>query len=565
MQAASNALQFSRLLCVVLVSDEEKPAPSTERLIESLYARKGFWARFGQERETAEIVRQIAAEGDPAAIPDLLPILIIGDSESVLACSKAVHSLLQQLKPAEFAGFDEFIRRRSSDWRVRREPWYLMKPTDISRFVTMGESSVSLLGVASSHLNGRVREAAIRELGKIESGAELPFLLVRANDWVPEIRTSAQNLLLNRVRSNYIHHFMAWLPLVLRLRRARRGDHSALIEGIRSIFASTEAREILPQGFTSRDRLTHRFCFEIALDMEVNALSTLRRAFAEGDSEVRKIAVRKVGGILPTAESKELLMLARNDASMAVRREALRIIAGKYAAEAGGQFQSALLDNNVAVREEAQYYFRQNGAFDSRAYYLEAMKGLSGRQLCAAVGGLGEVGLAKDAKALERFARDESSKLRHAALHAMAKLNPDAHVDEFVVALEGRSRKVSREAVMALCKKANSIGGTRLWEVYNRCRYPHGKRGTLYLLARINKWDSIAFLVRSLADDNDVLVELSRRYVGRWFARYNRSFAKPTTEQRLRLKNVLLECKLLISAGTERQLELLLDSFEALL
>lgn len=539
-----------------------KPSALMEKLIESLYGKKKLWDRFLQRDQSDEIIKQIADAGEPAVIPDLLPVLIIGDTRSIRACANAIHALLQQLKPADFVTLDELMRCRYSDWHARREPWYLMKPEDIGHFVRMGEMSVSLLGIASCHMNGHVRERALQELGKVESGAELPFLLMRANDWAEEVRSLAQGLLLNRMRSTYVHHLLAWLPLALRLRVARRGDHSGIIEAVRTIFVSPEARDILYQGLRSRDRLTHRFCFETALNVGADTLSTLRYAFMEGDSEVRKIAVRKVGAIVPTAEAKELLMRARNDSSMAVRREALRIIAERYADEAVGEFQSALLDNNIAVREEAQYYFRQNRALNLREYYLEAIKDLSGRRLCAGVGGLGEVGLAKDAKAVERFARDESSKLRLAALHAMAKLDPHAYIDEFVTALEDRSSKVSREAVMALSKKVSSVGGARLWEVHNRCRYRHGKQGTLYLLARINKWDSIAFLIRSLTAENDFLLQLSRRYIARWFARYNRSFAKPTTEQILRLKSALLECKLLVSAETENQLQSLVNGFE---
>ena len=70
-----------------------------------------------------------------------------------------------------------------------------------------------------------------------------------------------------------------------------------------------------------------------------------------------------------------------------------------------------------------------------------------------------------------------------------------------------------RGAVPALSKKANSVGGQRLWEIFDSCRYPHGKRWTLFLLARINKWDSIAFLIQSLTDQNDSCVELSQRYI----------------------------------------------------
>src|SRR6266700_1117968 len=32
-----------------------------------------------------------------------------------------------------------------------------------------------------------------------------------------------------------------------------------------------------------------------------------------------------------------------------------------------------------------------------------------------------------------------------------------------------------RGAVPALSKKVNSVGGQRLWEIFDSCRYPHGK------------------------------------------------------------------------------------------
>ena len=162
---------------------------------------------------------------------------------------------------------------------------------------------------------------------------------------------------------------------------------------------------------------------------------------------------------------------------------------------------------------------------------------------------------------MERFLHDQSSRVHATALHAIAKLNFDAYFEEFVLALEDASSKVTCEALRALCKKPNLVGGQRLWEIYDRCPHPHGKRRVLFLLARINKWDSIAFLVQSLTNQNDFLVDLSQRYISRWFARYNRSFATPTAEQISRLRNVLSSCNLLLSSGTQLQMDSLLKSF----
>ncbi|HKV61311.1 MAG TPA: hypothetical protein VJO16_05320 [Candidatus Acidoferrum sp.] len=543
---------------------KNKVSESTESLIESLYARKGLWDRLVQPFAPDDVIQQIGEAGELAVIPDLLPILIIGDRTAILASASAIHSLLQQLKPADFAQFDEFVRQGYSEWRVRREPWYTMKAKDVGHLASLGATSISILGIASFHTNGYVREAAVRELGKTETGAELPFLFIRANDWVPQIRSAARDLLLKRIRPDYVPRLLAWLPLALRLVKMSRDDHSTVVEAIRALLSSPGAREALQEEFESKDLFVRRFCFELAMNSnETDRLSVLQSAFGQSDPEVRKVAVRKLRGTTPSDASKRILLEAISNNYAPVRREALLIFAEQYPEEAAQRFQSALLDVNLIVREGAQYYFQKKSNLDLRAFYSGALQNSNLPQLCAAVAGLGETGLPKDSQPLERFLRDQSSRVRAAALHAIAKLNFDAYFEEFVLALDDASSKVTAEALRALCKKPNLVGGQRLWEIYDRCSHPHGKRRALFLLARINKWDSIAFLVQSLTNQDDSFVDLGQKYISRWFARYNRSFATPTAEQISRLRNILNRCNLLLNSATQLQLDSLLKGFSS--
>jgi hypothetical protein len=146
---------------------KNKPSESTERLIESLYVKKALWDRFVQIDPQDEIIRQIADAGEPAAIPDLLPFLIIADKRSILASAKPIHHLLQILKPTDFVRFDEFVRQGYPDWRVRREPWYLMKPKDVGHLASMGEMSVSLfLGLRAAIRTAMSARQQFRSLEK---------------------------------------------------------------------------------------------------------------------------------------------------------------------------------------------------------------------------------------------------------------------------------------------------------------------------------------------------------------------------------------------------------------
>jgi HEAT repeat protein len=500
--------------------------------------------------------------GEPEAIPDLLPVLITGDKRSIKASAEAIHGLLRQLKPMDFVSFDQFVRQGYSDWRPRRESWYTMKPRDVSHIADIGEESVSILGIASFHASGYVREEAARALGRIETGAELPFLIIRANDWVDSVRSLARSLLLARIRSDYLPHILMWLPLALRLGNTRRDDHSTIIQAIRKVFETPEARKTLEAGFESPDKFARRFCFEIALNSDVADLQALlKRAFHTQDLQIRRAAVTRLRAILPHNELNEFLVVARRDSSATVRGEALNIYLEKFREQAEQEFQSALLDSNISIRERAQQFFEKKSAFDIRGYYTKYLNVDERRKLAATIAGLGETGLAIDSRLVESFFTNYSPRVRTAALHAVAKLNRDAYIDQFVFALEDPSARVGREGALALSKKANLVGGLRLWEVYVRTRHLHSKRFVLYLLARINKWDSVTYLIQSLSDQDERLVELSTRYITRWFARYNRSFVAPSAGQLKRLRDILGELSLLVSSETQHKLESILKSF----
>ena len=189
--------------------------------------------------------------------------------------------------------------------------------------------------------------------------------------------------------------------------------------------------------------------------MDGDLLFVLRRTLENSDPQVRREAVQELPRVLPSAESKEPLVRARNDGYLPVRREALRIFADKYANEADQEFESALLDSNIAVREDARHYFHQRGTVNLVTYYSQKLNASNNRELCAAIAGVGETGHAKVSQLVERFFQNASSKVRAASLHAAAKLNPEAYLDTFVPGLWDTSSKVAREALLALSKKPN--------------------------------------------------------------------------------------------------------------
>jgi HEAT repeat protein len=533
----------------------------TEELIKRLHAKAGLWNRFVDVDAPEEILRQIGGTGEPAVIPDLLSVLLTRDRKCDSACAKAVEGLLRQVSPAEFISLDEFVRGRS-DWRADGGSWRRMEPKDVKRLGDVGEASVSIIGLATFHGNGRVREEALRALAAVRSGEELPFILVRANDWVGPIRLMARELIRSRLQPDYAEHLLRWMPLTLRLEKGSRGSHRWIVQSICELFARDELRATLTRGLDAADRPTRRFCFGVAFglhrDFERDAIL---RAFRDDDVQIRKAATDKLRTIFSAGDPDQLLVLARNDSVAAVRQAALQIYESRFGELAEKEFVLALLDPSIAVRERAREFFKKRAAFDTRRYYVEHLRIETGRTLAAAIAGTGEVGAAADSGLIEPFLTDHSSKIRVATIRALGKLDAERYRDRFLIAMDDVNSKVARQATRVLGKQVNLVGADTLWGAFVHARHSHAKRLALYLLARTSKWDSITFLLQALSDDDEGVVELCRRYVTRWFVRYNRSFATPTTEQWTKLKSVLSERSLLVSDGVQRQLESMLRSF----
>ena len=81
----------------------------------------------------------------------------------------------------------------------------------------------------STSANGFRREDAVRRLGMLGDPRAIPCLIVRANDWVPQVRTAAFDALIRMLKSGNGDAFVTSLPQILHLQSCSRGDHTELL------------------------------------------------------------------------------------------------------------------------------------------------------------------------------------------------------------------------------------------------------------------------------------------------------------------------------------------------
>lgn len=230
------------------------------------------------------------------------------------------------------------------------------------------------------------------------------------------------------------------------------------------------------------------------------------------------IAARTFGHEPKSDRNRELLEDALRSRHARVRYHALGALAEKYPEVAGPGLKKALMDGNISVREAAQFYMAKP-KFEPRKFYLEQIGSAMGGELVAGIAGLGETGTKEDIRTLEQFVAVPNSPVRAAALRAIGKLNRNHDPKIFLGALCDKNRRVGREAVAALQRRANAIGGKRLWEEFPRCRTCRAKCRVLFLMARLSKWESLGYLLIAMGDPEPKVSEQAQLYKRRLWQR----------------------------------------------
>ena len=105
-----------------------------------------------------------------------------------------------------------------------------------------------LTALASLHGSGYVREAALRRLIDGDDGSEVPFLLLRCNDWVPAIAQLAQAGIRARLRPEYARHLLHSYRLIELLQHAQRNALSDLLREVQGTLQQPAAWPVLFRG-----------------------------------------------------------------------------------------------------------------------------------------------------------------------------------------------------------------------------------------------------------------------------------------------------------------------------
>jgi HEAT repeat protein len=524
---------------------------TTVKLIDELHrlASQRSWFRAGHTKAIASLLQTIANTGEAFAIPRIISLAFDRRRQVAEAAGQAVKTLLRRVNVRDLGLFDRAFRMPPESAQ-----WSEMKPDELRTVVGL-RAGPTLLQLAMCHPSGYVRVEAIRRSATCADGSEIPFLLLRTNDWVAPVRDVALAALRARLTPTHVPDLVAALPMLDAMYRWGRLGPTRILDEIEQLLRGPDAVNALIAALTSPDRSTrrgaYRRLFEGARVGELVAAphepyrtpgtsphALFAAAMRDADPAIRAWAGRWV----VAADTDVFASFAEE--LLRSRMSAVRLAAAQRLLAAGMKlpWPDLLFDPSAAVRSLAQQAALDAGT-DPDSEYRDRIAAVRGARLGVALVGLSETGGPPDAELVRTYLRSDQSVVRRSALHALASFKVDDFIDLALAALGDTSPSVTRAAGDILVARIASVRGDAVWSAFTTASSLAGQRAALDVLARLGSWESLPYLLRAF-DACEALRPRALQYVVRWLDRHRRIFVSPAPALLDTTSRVLRDSKL---------------------
>jgi HEAT repeat protein len=509
------------------------------QLVRSLFEQRSLLDRVRRQDPRIASLAQIAASGEIRVVPDLLGLLAADDALTPHV-SRAIGTLMRQIAPAQLAWLDQQVRSGSpAFWS--HSAWHRLAPNAVSRLAQASNWDTPVIGLVASHANGFVRAAALELLAARADGRELPFLALRANDWVEPVAARARQLLLSSLRPDNRRAILDALPFVVRLLAQRRRDHVEIERSLRAVLVSEGGQDALARR-TEFDTSVRRIMYELLTSGE----SKFRRrvidaASMDADAVIRTRAITCVASDVDVEDGAAILeRFLHDDPVPAVRRLSLAALSERLPDRIAGLFPAVLFDPAASVRSLARFVASTHRlALVPKEIYVHGLVSRFPRQLATAIEGVGETGSRCDADLLVPFLSVDTPRIRRVALQALSRLNAEGAISAAITALADDASSVRSAAADVLSTHASSVDFGIVGRRIRSLSDAQARQNLLRVFMDAPKWDAPVFLLEVLEDPDEGVRTSACRLIERWVEGFNRNQTQPTSTQLHRIGALL--------------------------
>ena len=507
-----------------------------------------FWKRkntqiIGRYGKQLEKNIQVLYDKKLNVISPIFCVLAEKHDNSKLIAAKALCKILNTLSYDDIVCVDEQMRQSSSmewfiDWRKYNiNDFFTSEMNDFER------RAISIF--ASFNPNGFIREKAVVIMQGCES--TLPYIMLRLNDWVEQVRKTAHSALLYRLQNLSDGEIGAALPFADKLKRSRRSSQSEYAD----FFTALTINDLeLRKGLENGNVRTRRICVEALFSVpNPNVQLAFERLTKESDPFLRAKIFRDINNLEQKIDGNINIFL--ND-----KYPINRLLAFQYLlkTKANNVFEIAkklLLDKSAIVREFAKNTIKElSPQFDFRKFYLSNLK----QYTAVAISGLGENGILSDTAHIKNYLKDTQISVVKSAMVALMRLGSEYYCANIIELLDDSRVGVVKTACN-LSIKMPLLNYERIKAIFYNTKFEHTRLKCADILFSAPKWVRLVYMLEMMTTKDKSIREKSLDAISCWLDSFNRSYALlPNEKQKNEIKNLIHKIKGILPTDIEKHL-----------
>lgn len=416
-----------------------------------------------------------------------------GDRELARRGGRALRGMLEDYSMQKWIRLGETFRQNTAiDYLV---DWDSVQVKKIREWFESEEDVRCVLILGTFHPNGYFREKCLQELESCKNA--LPFMILRMNDWVENIRRIAAELVRYSICSRPVEELFYAAQAMDKLQRSGRREPAVLSEikmlmeeRLEQEAGNISLEEILKFDFGVRKSIYRCLFAKPILELEQAEwlLKNEKHSFCQS-----LIAAGIFRHYNCPMEQVDRSLTHKN---VFVRKKALEY-KYKIIKNAWPGMEGLLLDSNRGIRDFAVFILERHQNFDTLGFYAACLKEENPVAAITEIGARGKKGMET---LIMPFLDAPKGKVVRCSLIAIGRLAGIEAADIFWSYLFDHRPSISKTAYYAASKNGARYGAKALYESIQREIKEDGKDWVkcclLKLLNRETCWERIPYLIR---------------------------------------------------------------------
>lgn len=377
----------------------------------------------------------------------------------------------------------EAEKRKSNYWTYDNMFSCIMGIRDEER-----KRAVLIPGCMSS--DGHLRQKCLKELANYKNS--LPFLLLRLNDWVKEIRVDAFEFSVQRMQRADVEELLLALPVIEKIRNSNRKNNEdfAVITNAFHLCVVENVRKMNLSEINQFDQTVRNAFYRLINHFDIYEKSRLMDLLkiTKGSYESRMV----IHALLQYYDitEQDFLYYLKNSNGI-IRRCAIEKWTEKHGIWDGAE--QYLLDSAKSVRLNVQYWVRKYTDINIVDFYIAQ---LDHEKFKIVIDGLGETADKETVDQLLPFLEDSDWKVIRKALRAIGSLLKEEGEEYYLRFLHSENIALVKEAYRQCRKWEVMMDIKTLMDMYENCKVEQQKCYYLLLLRKCPYWDRITIYLR---------------------------------------------------------------------